>query len=103
FLEERFLTLCGPILRCRRDFEKSLAAFLQRSGWIAVGNGLATLELRHNDDIERLFRYGNEVVLLGEVGGFTHNFLRVTNDGIVVGMLLGQLVQDRDRHFLFVA
>ena len=37
-----------------------------------------------------------------EVGRFAHNFLRVADDGIVVGMLLGQLVEHGGRDFLLV-
>jgi hypothetical protein len=41
-------------------------------------------------------------MLFGEIGCFADNFLRVTDDGIVVRMLLRQFLEHSSGDFLFV-
>src|SRR5207248_8649290 len=89
FPEEGFPPLRRPISRGRLDREKGFAVLLERSGRVAIGNATAALEFWHDNDVERLVRNGNEIVLFGEVCCFADNLLGVADNGIVVRMLLG--------------
>ena len=89
FPEEGLLPLRRPIFWGRLDRKEGFAVLLERAGRVAIGDAAAALKLGHDNDVERLVRNGHEIVLLGEVCRFPHNFLGVTNDGIVIRMLLG--------------
>ena len=82
--------------------EECLPILLERSRRIAVSDPAAAFEFRHDNDIKRFVRHGYEVMLFGEIGCFADNFLRVTDDGIVVRMLLRQFLEHSGGDFLFV-
>jgi len=47
-------------------------------------------EFRHHDDVQRRGRDRDDVMRFHEVGRFGDNFLPITDDGVVVRMLLCQ-------------
>ena len=101
FAQERFGLLRGPVIGDRRDRVIGVEPLVERAGRIAIRDRHAALELGHQDDLDRIVRHGDEVMLAHEVGGGRERLLGERDDLIARRALgIGELERRLDRGLL---